>query len=144
MSMSFQVTFDALDPPSLAEFWELALGYVVQPPPTGYESWDDWARDMGIPESEWDRARALVDPDGAGPRLFIQKVPESKIAKNRVHLDVDAGGGPGVDRERRLAAVEAHVDALLDAGAAFVERFDTEQGYWVVMQDPEGNEFCVQ
>ena len=144
MSMSFQVTFDALDPPSLADFWARALGYVIQPPPAGYESWDDWARDVGIPESEWDRARALVDPDGSGPRVFFQKVPEGKAAKNRVHLDVSAGGGPGVERETRISAVEAHVDTLLDAGATFVERFDTDQGYWVVMQDPEGNEFCVQ
>lgn len=144
MSHGFQVTFDAADPPSLADFWCLALGYIIQPPPPEFDSWDDWARAMGIPESEWDRARALVDPGGTGPRLFLQKVPEGKTAKNRVHLDVNAGGGHDVDRETRVGAVESHVERLLDAGGRFVERYDNEQGYWVVMQDPEGNEFCVQ
>ena len=144
MSTGFQVTFDANDPPSLADFWCVALGYIIQPPPEGFGSWDDWATAMGIPESEWDRARALVDPDGTGPRVFMQKVPEGKSAKNRVHLDINAGGGPGVDRETRVAAVEAHVERLLGAGGAVSERFDDEQGYWVVMHDPEGNEFCVQ
>lgn len=144
MSHGFQVTFDANDPPSLAAFWTLALGYIIQPPPPDFDSWDDWARSEGIPISEWDRARALVDPDGKGPRLFFQKVPEGKTAKNRVHIDISAGGGPGVDREKRIDAVEAHAERLRDAGAQVLERFDTEQGYWVVMQDPEGNEFCVQ
>jgi hypothetical protein len=93
MSNSLQVTFDAGDPPSLADFWAVALGYVIQPPPEGFDSWDGWAREMEIPEENWDDARALVDPDGGGPRLFFQRVPEGKSAKNRVHLDVNVGGG---------------------------------------------------
>jgi hypothetical protein len=144
MSRGFQVTFDANDPVALADFWSLALGYIIQPPPPGFDSWDDWARSMGIPESEWDRARALVDPEGSGPRLFFQQVPEGKSAKNRVHLDINAGGGHHVEREPKIAAVEAHVDRLLEAGASFMERYDNELGYWVVLLDPEGNEFCVQ
>jgi hypothetical protein len=98
---------------------------------------------MEIPEEKWNDARALVDPDGEGPRLFIQRVSESKAAKNRVHLDVDASGGPQVARAERVEAVEAWVARLVDAGASFLERFDREHEYWVVMQDPEGNEFCV-
>lgn len=144
MSHGVQVTFDAVDPERLVAFWEKALGYVLQPPPEGFDSWDDWARAMEIPEENWNDARALVDPAGAGPRILFQRVPEGKIAKNRVHLDVSAGGGNEVERPARTAAVEAHVEMLLEAGASFLARFDREREYWVVMQDPEGNEFCVQ
>lgn len=144
MSHSLQVTFDANDPARLAEFWIHALGYQIQPPPNDFDSWDDWARAMEIPEERWNDARAIVDPDGAGPRIFFQRVPEGKTAKNRVHLDVNAGGGHHVERRHKTEAVEAHVAALLDVGAVFLERFDREHEYWVVMQDPEGNEFCVQ
>jgi hypothetical protein len=144
MAHSVQVTFDAIDPARLADFWMFALGYVMQPPPAEFDSWDDWARAMEIPEEKWNDARALVDPDGIGPRLFFQRVPEGKTAKNRVHLDVNAGGGHHVERRQQTEAVETHVTALLNAGATFLERFDREHEYWVVMQDPEGNEFCVQ
>ena len=144
MAHSVQVTFDANDPARLAEFWSLALGYVIQPPPEGFDSWDDWAQAMEIPEENWNDARALVDPDGTGPRLFFQRVPEGKTSKNRVHLDVNAGGGHHVERASMVEAVEGHVSVLLEAGASFIERFDREHEYWVVLQDPEGNEFCVQ
>ena len=144
MSYSIQVTFDAADPAALADFWATALGYVVQPPPAGFDSWDDWARKMGIPEENWNDARALVDPEGEGPRVFYQRVPEGKKAKNRVHLDINAGGGSGVDYDDRVDAVNRHVTTLLDHGATKVEVFTQRGEYWVVMHDPEGNEFCVQ
>ena len=144
MSHSFQVTFDATDPDGLASFWAIALGYIPQPPPEGFATWDAFAIEAGIPEEEWGNLRALVDPDGTGPRLLFQKVPEGKTAKNRVHLDVNADAGHHVERAARVDAVERHVAQLLDAGASFLERFDREHEYWVVMQDPEGNEFCVQ
>lgn len=144
MAAAIQVVFDANDPARLAGFWIEALGYITQPPPDGFDTWDDWARAMEIPEEKWNDARALVDPDGMGPRLFFQRVPEGKTAKNRVHLDINAGGGHHVERAENVEAVEACVTRLLDAGASFLERFDREHEYWVVMQDPEGNEFCVQ
>jgi hypothetical protein len=144
MSIAFQITFDAADPAALAGFWAEALGYVIQPPPTGFDSWDDWAEKMEIPEENWNDASALVDPDEVGPRLFFQRVPEVKRAKNRVHLDVNAGGGHSVDYADRVDAVDRHVDTLLDLGATRVESFSQRGEYWVVMRDPEGNEFCVQ
>ena len=144
MSHSFQVTFDALDPERLAEFWMAALGYVTQPPPPGFESWDSWAEAVGIPEENWNDARALVDPDGDGPRLFLQRVPEEKTAKNRVHLDVNVGGGHSVELEDRMAAVNEHAARLAGLGAIKIQVFEQRGEYWVVMQDPEGNEFCVQ
>ena len=144
MSRGFQVTFDANDPALLAEFWRQTLGYVVQPPPEGFESWDDWATTMEIPEENWNDARALVDPDGEGPRVFIQRVPEGKTAKNRVHLDVNVGGGAGVSDDERRRLIEAAVDRLVMAGATIVGRIEQRGQYWVVLGDPEGNEFCVQ
>ncbi len=144
MAHSIQVTLDALDPSALSDFWAVALGYIVQPPPPDYESWDDWATAMGIPEENWNDARALVDPDGKGPRLFFQRVPEGKTAKNRVHLDVNAGGGHDVAPAVRVQAVNRHVAELEQMGATKVTVFEQRGEYWVVMQDPEGNEFCVQ
>ena len=142
--MTFQVTFDANDPPLLADFWALALGYVTQPPPDGFDDWDDWARAMEIPEENWDDARALVDPGGVGPRVFIQKVPEGKSAKNRVHLDLNMGGGHDTPLDERRSRVDAAVEQLVDAGATVVGPMEQRGEYWVVLQDPEGNEFCVQ
>ncbi|HVF05106.1 MAG TPA: VOC family protein [Frankiaceae bacterium] len=129
-----QVTFDCADPPRLAAFWASALGYVVQPPPEGYGSWPEFLREIGVPESEWDSRSACVDPEGKGPRLFFQRVPEPKAAKNRVHLDVNAG------RER----VDAEVERLTGEGAIVIREHAELGERWVVMADPEGNEFCVQ
>ncbi len=143
MAHSFQVTFDADDPARLGDFWIAALGYILQPPPSGFESWDDWARAMNIPEENWNDARALVDPDGGGPRIFIQRVPEAKTAKNRVHLDINISGGPGTPLDERRTRVDAEVQRLSGAGASLVRPIEQRDEYWVVMQDPEGNEFCV-
>ena len=142
--MDFQVSIDATHPPSLAEFWMLALGYIIQPPPPEFDSWDDWARAMEIPEERWDDARALVDPEGRGPRLFLQKVPEAKTAKNRFHLDINVTAGLRDDPEAAIEALRAHAGKLEAAGATLIEEFDNFQGHWIVMHDPEGNEFCVQ
>ena len=81
---------------------------------------------------------SVVDPEGVGPRLFFQKVPEPKTAKNRVHLDVHASG-PDADPELR----EAHIQRLVDAGATRGAEYAECGASWVVMADPEGNEFCV-
>ena len=140
--MKFQVTFDANEPARLADFWALALGYEIQPPPPGFDSWDDWATRMGIPEENWDDARALVDPTGEGPRIFFQRVPEGKTAKNRIHLDVNvaADAEPG----QRRSLVEDAADRLVGEGATRVGPMEERGSFWIVMRDPEGNEFCVQ
>jgi hypothetical protein len=142
MAIGVQVTFDAHDPPRLAEFWALALDYVLQPPPEGFASWEDFARSIGIPEEQWDKLAAVVDPDGVGPRLLFQKVPEGKTAKNRVHLDVNAGAGAEDDQRRAVA--RAHVQKLVAAGGTVLREVDEATGWCLVMRDPEGNEFCVQ
>jgi len=81
-----QVTFDCAEPERVARFWCEVLGYVVPPPPEEFATWDDFQR--SLPPEEQGSWFACVDPSGAGPRLFFQRVPEGKVAKNRVHLDV--------------------------------------------------------
>ena len=83
----------------------------------------------------------MVDPGGAGPRIFLQKVPEPKTVKNRVHLDVQVGAGLGPDE--RPGRVAAEVERLLGLGATHLRTYDEMGEHWVVLQDPEGNEFCV-
>ena len=78
MSHSFQVTFDAINPAKLADFWQEALGYERPLPPDGFDTWQAFLQSVGVPEEEWDKADALIDPDGDGPRLYFQKVPEAK------------------------------------------------------------------
>jgi hypothetical protein len=144
MAIGFQVTFDAHDPDRLARFWAEALDYVVQPPPDGFDSWPAFLTSIGVAEDRWDSASAVVDPAGVGPRLFFQKVPEGKTAKNRVHLDVNVGGPRGTPDDERAARVEAHVARLVAAGATVVQVMEDLGERWVVLTDPEGNELCVQ
>ena len=142
MGPSLQVTFDANDVNRLVDFWAEALGYERQPPPTGFDTWEDFAREHGIPEDQWDGWGALIDPNGARPRLFFQRVPEGKTAKNRVHLDVNVGDG--LEGEERTERVKAEADRVEALGATR-KREAAERGeFWIVMQDPEGNEFCLQ
>ena len=93
MATPWGITFDCSDARALAEFWKVALGYVDAPPPTGWDSWADWARHFDIPEDEWDDGASLVDPDGVLPPVGFLKVPEGKTAKNRLHFDLRVGGG---------------------------------------------------
>ena len=144
MSRGIQIVFDANDPSRLADFWVEALGYIIQPPPAEFDSWDDWARAMEIPEENWNDARAIVDPEGKRPRIFIQRVPEAKTAKNRVHLDVSVGGGHDTLLEERRRHVDAEVERLIGLGASVIGPIEQRGEYWVVLSDPEGNEFCVQ
>ena len=142
MAVPFQVTYDCTNPDAQAKFWAAVLGYQLQPPPEGYPDWFAFLRERGVPEEQWNSASAITDPDGKGPRLFFQQVPESKAVKNRVHLDVNVGAGlPAEERHNR---VDAEVERVVGLGASRVEAFEEPGEYWVVMQDPEGNEFCLQ
>ena len=144
MARDVQITFDCADPAALAAFWAEALGGQLQAPPPGFESWEEALEAMGVPPERRNDASAVVDPDGSGPRLFFQRVPEGKQAKNRVHLDVRAA--PGLEGEARMAALEAEAERLVARGATRIERHDPAPpmgaGH-VVMADPEGNEFCL-
>ena len=145
MGTRIQLVFDAADPRALGEFWKAALGYSTPAPPEGFDDWDAWARAQGIPEERWNDANAIEDPDGVGPRIFIQRVPEGKAAKNRLHMDLNASGGHGVPLEERKLKVDAEVERLKSLGASDARGAIEQRGeYWVRMNDPEGNEFCVQ
>jgi catechol 2,3-dioxygenase-like lactoylglutathione lyase family enzyme len=136
-----QVTFDCADPERVARFWCDVLGYVVPPPPPGFADWTEF--DQALPPEHQGSAFACVDPTGAGPRLFFQRVPEGKVVKNRVHLDVRVG--TGLVGEERLAALEAESERLVARGAVQVRvmRADGMNESCIVMQDIEGNEFCL-
>ncbi|SEG47635.1 hypothetical protein SAMN05216223_105387 [Actinacidiphila yanglinensis] len=152
MSREIQVTFDAHDPQALSSFWREALGY-VHPGPPGVDlpegadplaAWDAFLDRAGVPEEERNAGSAVEDPEGRGPRIFFQRVPEGKVAKNRVHLDVRAA--PGLAGEERMAALEAACDRLVALGATRVRRHEPAppmSAGFLVMTDPEGNEFCL-
>jgi hypothetical protein len=137
----FQVTFDCADPERVARFWCEVLGYVVPPPPEGFASWSDF--DRSLPPEQQGSAFACVDPTGLGPRLFFQRVPEGKVAKNRVHLDVRVG--TGLVGDERLATLQAECERLTDLGAVHFQTLiaDGFNESCIVMQDVEGNEFCL-
>lgn len=137
-----QITFDAADPDGLAEFWQQALGYALQDPPDGFESWEEWVAANHLEHLVGMRA-ALVDPDGRRPRLFFQKVPEPKTAKNRLHIDIHTSGGHAVPIEERRARLNAEAERLVGLGATKVGLFEEDGQPWIIMNDPEGNEFCL-
>ncbi|MEO5745158.1 MAG: VOC family protein [Terracoccus sp.] len=142
MSKVFQVTIDARDPESLGVFWAEALGYVREAPPAGFDSWPDALTSWGLPPERHNDANAIVDPDGSRPRVFLQKVPEAKTVKNRVHLDVRVSGTSG-PAEGKGEALKVEADRLVGLGATLVRETVTQVDHFLVMQDPEGNEFCL-
>ncbi|MEU6872674.1 VOC family protein [Streptomyces sp. NPDC046751] len=152
MSRHIQITFDAHDPRALSSFWRDALGY-VHPGPPGVDlpegadplaAWDGFLARIGVPEGQRNAKSAIEDPDGQGPRVFFQQVPEGKTAKNRIHLDLRAA--PGLHGEERMAALEAECDRLVALGAKRVRRDEPApplSAGFLVLTDPEGNEFCL-
>jgi hypothetical protein len=101
---------------------------------------------VGVPEDEVeDGYDSIVDSTGAGPRVWFQKVPESKSVKNRLHFDPLVGGGRGVPLEDRKARVDQEVVRLADLGATVRRVMDNSEydHYAVGMSDAEGNEFDV-
>ncbi|WP_433605761.1 VOC family protein [Dactylosporangium sp. CA-139114] len=137
---AFQVTFDCADPERVGRFWCAVLGYEA-PPPRGFASWDEFNRSR--PAERQGAGFACVDPAGVGPRLYFQRVPEGKVVKNRVHLDVRAG--TGLVGAERLATLEAECARLVALGAVHQETLyaDDDNESCIVMRDVEGNEFCL-
>jgi Glyoxalase-like domain len=144
MTRHVQITFDCADPSALAAFWAEVLGYQVQPPPGDFASWPEALAAFGVPEDQWNSRSALVPLEGDGPRVFFQRVPEGKTAKNRVHLDIRAA--VDLTGDERMETLEAEVARLEALGATRAYRVDPappmELGF-ITMHDPEGNEFCL-
>ena len=141
MVKQFQVTFDCADPERVARFWCEVLGYSIPAPPDGFVTWDEFQQTL--PADDQGSASACVDPSDVGPRLFFQRVPEGKVVKNRLHLDVRVG--TGLVGDERLAVLEAECARLVALGAVRVRLLpaDDMDESCLVMQDIEGNEFCL-
>jgi hypothetical protein len=137
MPRTFGVTIDCADPVALAAFWCGVLGYVHDPPPTGYASWAEHDAARGIGADEAGAGATIVDPSGRGARLYFQRVPEAKVVKNRVHLDVAAAD------DRSWDAVLAAVQRAVAAGATRIGESSDPDDPFIVLADPAGNEFCV-
>lgn len=105
------VTFDAADPRAQAEFWGALTGYDV--------------------EQTNEFVAGLSGDGAAGPRFLFIRVPEGKVAKNRMHLDLGT------------ADLDAEVDRVIALGATLVGRYDEWGVTWATFTDPEGNEFCI-
>ena len=151
MSYTVQVTFDCADPHGLAEWWAETLGWQVeaqdaafirQMVEAGHASEDETTVHRG--SLVWRTGAPIVDPEGAAPRILFQQVPEGKSGKNRVHLDVRAA--PGLSGDERMAALETECHRLVALGASRLRREEPappmSDGF-IVMADPEGNEFCL-
>ncbi|GGX31168.1 hypothetical protein GCM10010297_60730 [Streptomyces malachitofuscus] len=144
----WKVVIDAADPHAQADFWAAALRYVVEDNSAligkllgagavpaelvteshGRHAWRDLAA-VRHPDDPYDEESGT----GRGRRLLFQRVPEEKTVKNRLHLDLHPGEGR---REEELARLEG-------LGARVLRRVAEPSGSWLVMADPEGNEFCL-
>ncbi len=146
MAVRFQLVINCTDPDLLARFWAAALGYDLEPPPAGFATWNDWRRDIGLPEAEPGfGADSIIDPNGGGPRIWFQVVPDSKTVTNRLHFDVHVSGARALPMATRQQRVDAEARRLSDLGATFVQVLSEEglDHYAVAMKDPEGNEFDI-
>ena len=145
MATHVQLVFDCADPAAQASFWAEALHYVREFPPAGFESSEAWGRAQGISEASTNDFDAILDSEGQGPRVYFQRVPEPKTAKNRMHLDLNISGPSGTPLEERKVRIWAEVARLKAIGATDGRGAIEKEGeFWVRMNDPEGNEFCVQ
>ncbi|MEM9464221.1 MAG: VOC family protein [Actinomycetota bacterium] len=139
MVVPVQMTFDALDPNALCRWWAELLDYEIERDGDVVAGLIEQGAITDDQAVEIDGvlhlaiAASMVDPERVGPRFFFQQVPEEKVGKNRVHLDISV----------RPEDLEAEVARVTAVGATFVE-FGSHPGHrWAVMRDPEGNEFCL-
>ena len=110
----FQLVIDCADPDRLARFWTSALHYELEPAPDGFDSWDDYYRDLGVGEEDLDIGEdSIADPHGDGPRIWFQRVPDSKTVKNRLHIDISVGGDRSIPIQTRTARVDAEAHSIL-------------------------------
>jgi catechol 2,3-dioxygenase-like lactoylglutathione lyase family enzyme len=143
MAHRVQIVFACEDPDRVATFWAGVLGYVLQPPPEGYATWDDFADAVGIPPENRNDLSACVDPDGVGPRFLFERY-DGGTPNQRVHVDINAleRGLTEEERSQHLEAERIRIEAL---GATFHREAHGMAGeHWYEFHDPEGNWFCLQ
>jgi len=142
----FQLVIDCAVPDRLARFWAAALDYELAPAPVGFTTWNEFYRELGIPEEELvEGADRISDPAGHGPSIWFHVVPKAKVVKNRLHLDIHASGERTDSIETRRQRVDAEANRLAGLGATITGALLVEglDHYAVGMQDPEGNEFDI-
>lgn len=149
MAFPLQLVIDCADPDRMCDFWSVALGYEIAGPPGDFPTWTAYWQDQGIPDDELGDGignERIADPDGVGPPIWFQQVPETKTVKNRLHLDITVTGGRTVPVESRKPVVRAAVARLEALGATRVRELFIEgvNHFGIVLRDPEGNEFCVR
>jgi hypothetical protein len=136
--LQLQIAFDCQDPHAVASFWAAALAYDVEDHSSLVESLVATGRMPAAATVEIDGKRQFADiatctdPNGKRPRLYFQRVPETKTVKNRVHLDIHTDG-----------KLEEEVARFIALGATEAWRSDDRGGPCVTMRDPEGNELCL-
>jgi Glyoxalase-like domain len=146
VAVNFQLVIDCTDPDRLARFWAAALGYEPAPPPDGFATWNDFYRKLGLPEEElFEGVDRISDPEGRGPSIWFHVVPDAKVVKNRLHLDIRASGERTDPIEARAKRVDAEASRLAGLGATITGALSEEglDHYAVGMKDPEGNEFDI-
>ncbi|WBQ02507.1 VOC family protein [Kribbella sp. CA-293567] len=142
-AFDLHIVFDCTDPDLVAGFWRQALGDYdfPMPIPDGFTTWDEWADAQGIPVEQRPTGRTLVDQVRDRPDIFFLQVPEPKSVKNRLHLDLKVA--PGLEGAERRDRIEEEAARLVALGATIARPADDADGFHLVLQDPEGNEFCV-
>lgn len=120
-AITFEIGMDCRDLEVAAKFWMAALGYV--PGVADIERYKDAAAIY----------YSLIDPSGERSKIILQRVPEEKVVKNRLHLDLD------------VADIESEAARLIELGAHRTDQepFHEAGAVWIRMSDPEGNEFCL-
>ncbi|WP_407924528.1 VOC family protein [Actinomadura physcomitrii] len=129
MDVMMQLVIDCVDPERMVAFWCETLGYVPEPPPDGHTSWRKYWTALGVPEAELpagagEASESIIDPAGQGPRVWFQCVPEPKVVKNRVHLDLKVSGGRGVPMGVRVQRANVTVERLTGAGATVLRTLE--------------------
>ena len=146
MAAGFMLVIDCADPDRLSRFWVAALGYTIEPSPAGWASWDEYWRSIGVPEEDLGVGEdRIIDPEGRGPGIWFQVVPERKTVKNRLHIDIHASGARAEPIEVRRQRVDAEASRLAGLGATITCVMEQEglDHYAVGLKDPEGNEFDI-
>src|SRR5215218_2830944 len=139
MGNPISLVLDCADPLRVGAFWRQALGYVEADPPDGHASWAQVAA-----AGPADRiGYVITDPDGARPSMLFQVVPEPRVAKNRLHIDIRLSEGAPRPSEEERRRIDAGVGPLVELGASVLRRNQDPDDWFVVLQDPEGNEFCL-
>ncbi|MFI5959146.1 VOC family protein [Cryptosporangium sp. NPDC051539] len=142
----WQLTINAQDPARLARFWAEALGFSPAPPATPDTPWNRHYRSrLGDRTAFEDR---IFDPEGLRPPIWFQPTSEAAPGPNRLHLDLyPTERDASLPQPRLVEIVDTRVAELVALGASVDHRVSSDDPedpyYWVVMHDPEGNEFCV-